>query len=132
MTEPWDVLVIDDEPVVRDAVARVLGEEGLSVAKAADGTEGLGHPALETCRLVVLDLMLPDRSGIDVLRALQAAKPRMPVVVITGYAIYEKTRRAMEAGAVECLPKPFEASELVTVVRRVLEAQAGSAKETRA
>jgi len=131
MTESWDVLVIDDEPVVRDAVDRVLAEEGLRVAKAANGAEALGHPALATCRLVILDLMLPDRSGLEVLRAVQAARPRLPVVVITGYAIHEKTSRAMEAGAVDYLPKPFEASELLTVVRRALEARAGVAEENR-
>ncbi len=129
MTESWDVLVIDDEPVVREAVVRVLAEEGLRVAKAADGTAGLNHPALATCRLAILDLMLPDRSGIEVLRALQAARPRLPVVVITGYAIHEKTSRAMEAGAVDYLPKPFEPSELLTVVRRALGIGAAADEE---
>jgi DNA-binding NtrC family response regulator len=131
MSESWDVLVIDDERVVRDAVKRVLVEEGLRVAAAADGASGLTHPALTTCKLVLVDLILPDRSGIEVLRALRAAQPRLPVVVITGYATHESTRRAFEAGAVDYLPKPFEAAELLAVVHRALEARADIAEETR-
>jgi DNA-binding NtrC family response regulator len=129
MVESWDVLVIDDEPVVRDAVGRVLAEEGLRVATAVDGASGLAHPAVATCRLVLLDLILPDRSGIEVLRALQAARPRLPVVVITGYATHESTRRAFEAGAIDYLPKPFEASELLAVVCRALGDRDGPPKE---
>ena len=131
MAERWDVLVIDDEPVVRDAVQRVLAEEGLRVAAAADGESGLAHPAVATCRLVLLDLMLPDRSGTDVLRALQAARPDLPVVIITGYATGESGRRALEAGASDYLPKPFEAAELLAVVRRALGDRAGAPEERR-
>lgn len=129
MAELWDVLVIDDEPVVRDAVERVLAEEGLRVAKAADGTEGLGHPALATCRLALVDLILPDRPGIEVLCTLREARPYLPVVVITGYATHESTRRAFEAGAVDYLPKPFEASELLAVVHRALRDRGDLPKE---
>lgn len=129
MAESWDVLVIDDEPVVRDAVQRVLAEEGMRVATAIDGASGLAHPAVATCRLALLDLILPDCSGIDVLRALREARPRLPVVVITGYPTYESTKRAFEAGAIDYLPKPFEASELLAVVRRALPDRDGLPKE---
>ena len=132
MAERWDVLVIDDEPVVCDAVRRVLGAEGLRVATASDGVMGLGHAAAATCRLVLLDLMLPDRSGFEVLRAFRARRPDLPVVVITGYATHESARRAMEEGAADYLPKPFEESELLAVVRRALGDRAGVPEEERA
>ena len=131
-SERWDVLVIDDEPVVCDAVRRVLGAEGLRVATASDGVTGLGHAAAATCRLVLLDLMLPDRSGFEVLRAFRAWWPDLPVVVITGYATHESARRAMEEGAADYLPKPFEESELLAVVRRALGDRAGVPEEERA
>ena len=120
MAEAWDILIIDDEPVVCEAVRRVLGAEGLRVAGAGDGAAGLAHPAAATCRLVLLDLMLPDRPGTEVLRALRAVRPDLPVVVITGYATDASGRRALAAGASDYLPKPFEASELLAVVRRAL------------
>lgn len=129
MAESWDVLVIDDERVVRDAVERVLAEEGMRVATAVDGASGLTHPALATCRLALLDLILPDCPGMDVLRALREARPHLPVVVITGYPTYESTQRAFEAGAIDYLPKPFEASELLAVVHRALRDRDGLPKE---
>jgi DNA-binding NtrC family response regulator len=115
-----DVLVIDDEPVVRDAVRRVLQAHGLRVATADDATSGLSHPALAGCRLVLCDLMLPDRSGTEVLREILQRHPGLPVVMITGYATRDEARRALEAGAVDFLAKPFEAKELMRCVHRAL------------
>lgn len=129
--EGWDVLVIDDAPVVLDAIGRVLGAEGLRVAVAADGESALAHPAAATCRLVLLDLMLPDRPGDEVLRAFRARRPDLPVVVITGYATRESARRAMEGGAADYLPKPFEESELLAVVRRALGERTAAPEERR-
>ncbi len=115
-----DVLVVDDEPVVRDAVRRVLGAHGYRVAAANDAATALAHPALATCRLVLCDLMLPDRSGMEVLRELAARHPRLPVVLITGYATPDHEARARDAGAADFVAKPFEVRELVDTVRRVL------------
>jgi DNA-binding NtrC family response regulator len=124
-----DVLVIDDEPVVRDAVRRVLEADGLSVATAEDATTGVAHPAARDCRLVICDLMLPDRSGEEVLRELHASRPALPVVLITGFATPDHAARAQEAGAADFLAKPFEVDELLDVVRRVLAV--GAAAEER-
>jgi DNA-binding NtrC family response regulator len=122
-----DVLVIDDEPVVRDAVRRVLEANGLRVATADDAASGLGHPGLAACRLVLCDLMLPDRSGFEVLEEIARRRPGLPVLVITGYATAEHAGRAQAAGAVGFLAKPFEALELMDAVRGALAGQ--SAKE---
>jgi len=115
-----DVLVIDDEPVVRDAVRRVLEADGLRVATAEDAGAGLQHPGLATCRLVLCDLMLPDRSGVEVLRELAVRHAGLPVVLITGYATPDLAQRAQDVGAAGFLAKPFEASELIECVRRAL------------
>ena len=124
-----DVLVIDDEPVVREAVRRVLEAEGLRVAVAGDGASGLQHAAVAFCRLVICDLMLPDVSGAEVLRTLHRVRPDLPVVLITGFATPDHAARAQEAGAADFLAKPFEAAELLEVVRRALTVGAGAAKE---
>ena len=115
-----DVLIVDDEQVVCDAVRLVLREEGLSVAAAPDGRMALVHPARITCRLVLCDLMLPDLPGFEVIRLLREIRSGLPVVVITGYPTSENAMRAVEAGASDFLPKPFTESELLEVVRRIL------------
>ena len=120
MDEIWDVLVVDDEPVVREGIRRVLDAAGLNVATAAGAEQAVAHPAAVSCRMVLCDLMLPDHSGIDVLRALRKARPGLPVVMITGYGTTESQAQALEAGAAGFLAKPFEESELLAEVRRVL------------
>ena len=115
-----DVLVIEDEPVVRAAVRRVLEAAGLRVATADDAGSGLRHPDLDGCRLVVCDVMLPDGSGMDVLREVRARRPDLPIVLMTGYATPDLAVRAHDAGAAAFLAKPFEASELLECVHRAL------------
>ena len=126
--EDWHVLVVDDEEVVRSGVARVLADEGLSVVGAPDAAGALAHPALAECRLVLCDLMLPDRSGLDLLRDLRARRPDLAIVCITGYATREIVAEAAAAGATAFLPKPFDRDELVSVVRSALE-RAGALTE---
>ncbi len=124
-----DVLVVDDEEVVRGGVARVLADEGLKVAHAADVQAALGHPALAACRLVLCDLVLPDRSGIELMRELRARRRDLPVVCITGYATGETISAATAAGATSVLPKPFDRDELLSVVRRALAPRQASSEE---
>jgi two-component system chemotaxis response regulator CheY len=124
-----DVLVIDDEPVVRAGVRRVLEANGLRVATADDATSGLDHPAIAECRLVICDLMLPDRSGTEVLHEIAGRRPGLPVVLITGYATPDLAARAREAGAAAFLAKPFEARELIECVRRALAGTATTKEE---
>ena len=118
-----DVLVIDDEAVVRAAVRRVLEASGLGVATAEDAASGLGHQAIASCRLVLCDLVLPDRSGMEVLREIRRRRPELPVVLITGYATPDHAARARDAGAADFLAKPFDARELLDTVRRALGAR---------
>jgi len=131
MSDDWDVLVIDDEPVVRDAIRLVLGGEGLRVAGADSAEAAVAHPALAHCRLVICDLMLPGQSGLEALRAIRAARPSVPIVMITGYATSANADRVLEAGATAFLPKPFDDSELLSLVRQALTGAPGAGKEVR-
>ena len=131
MTETWDVLVVDDEPIVCDGIRRVLEARGLRVATAADGRSALAHPAVDGCRLVLCDLMLPAASGLDLLRILHARRPALPVFVISGYATAESASQALLAGAAGFLPKPFDETELWTLVRRALEPADAAREEER-
>ena len=114
------VLVVDDEPDLRECVSLVLREAGFEVEVAADGLEGIEkidalHPAL-----VVLDLMMPKMDGWAVLRALQARAGAPAVVMLSAVA---DPRRAAREGAQACLAKPFHNKALVEVCRRVLAAR---------
>lgn len=118
-----DVLLVDDEEVVRDGARRILEAHGLQVAVAADARSALTHPALQRCRAVLCDLILPDGSGTDLLRAIHRLRPGLPVVLITGYATLDQEEQARRAGATGFLTKPFDDSELLACLHRTLPAR---------
>lgn len=119
MTEPCDVLVVDDEAVVRDVVVRVLQAAGFRIAVAADGSAALAHPAADTARMVLLDVMLPDQSGLDVMLALRLRRPRLPFVLMTGYTLSPALASGESLG-IPILAKPFDDDELLAAVGSVL------------
>jgi DNA-binding NtrC family response regulator len=132
MSENWDVLVIDDEAVVRDAVRLILGSEGWNVAQAGDADSGLAHEALDHCKIVFCDMMLPaGKSGLDVVREMRRRRPEVPIVLITGYATTENASRAIDAGATAFLAKPFDDTELLNHARPVLERTDAGGREGR-
>jgi DNA-binding NtrC family response regulator len=130
MTRACDVLVVDDEQVVTDAVRLVLRDEGLEVTAVPDAETALTHPDLARCRLVICDLMLPGRSGLEALHAMRTQRPALPIVMITGYATATQEETLLAAGATAFLPKPFDASELLTLVRHVLSVSDAAEKES--
>ena len=111
------VLVVDDEPTVRDVVARYLERDGYVVREIGDGDEVAA--AVESFRpdLVVLDVMLPGRSGLDVLRELGN---RVPVILLTARTDETDRVLGLELGADDYVVKPFSPRELVARVRSVL------------
>jgi DNA-binding response OmpR family regulator len=109
------VLVCDDEDSLRELIRAVLGE-AYAFLEARDGDEALAILGRETPAVIVLDLMLPRTSGVDVLASVRA-DPRLeevPVVVVSAWSHLE--REALEAGADRFVSKPFEPDELVAVV----------------
>jgi DNA-binding NtrC family response regulator len=131
MSGDWDVLVVDDEPIVCASIRMVLEARGFRVATVADGHSALAHPAADECRLVLCDLMLAESSGLDVLHALHRRRPKLPVVMITGYATAESAVQATQAGAAGFLPKPFDETELVNLVRDALQPADAAREEER-
>lgn len=113
------VLVIEDDPRVRSALARSLGERGYAVSTAADGMSGLNQAVQERPDLVVLDLGLPDVDGAEVLRMLRAVS-QVPVIVATARDDESEIVAALDAGADDYLVKPFGAAQLDARIRAVL------------
>lgn len=124
------VLVIEDEPGIVDFLERGLESNGFDVRSALDGDSGLNKALNEDIDLVVLDLMLPGRSGIEVLSALHADKPALPVVVLTARGEVEERVAGLDAGAVDYLTKPFSLNELAARIRAQLRVVAQSPRTT--
>ena len=113
------ILVVEDEPAIRDAVTYAFEAEGFAVAGARDGAEALDLFALGAYDLVVLDLMLPKLSGTDVCRRLRADSA-VPIVMLTAKASELDTVVGLEVGADDYVTKPFSMVELVSRVRALL------------
>jgi DNA-binding response OmpR family regulator len=114
------ILVIEDEPGIVDFVTRGLQSHGFEVLSALDGTTGAERAVNEDVDLVVLDMMLPGASGLEVLAILSAAKPALPVIALTARGEIEHRIAGLDAGAVDYLVKPFSLAELAARVRAQL------------
>jgi len=115
------VLVVDDEKRIRDACSRMLSDEGCEVAVADNGTTGLEMIQQSHFDIVLLDLMMPGLSGIDVLTDIKAKHPDTVVIVITGYATLEHSIETMKKGAFDFLSKPFSPSQLRVIITKAIE-----------
>jgi DNA-binding response OmpR family regulator len=114
------ILVIEDEPGIVDFLQRGLRAHGFQVSSALDGVTGTEKALGEDVDLVVLDMMLPGRSGLDVLATLRATKPTLPVIVLTARGAVEDRVAGLDAGAVDYLTKPFSLTELAARIRAQL------------
>jgi DNA-binding NtrC family response regulator len=117
------LLVIDDDPAVRRSLAAALEGDGLRVTPAATAEEGLALYVRETPDIVVLDLFLPDRHGLEVLKALRAADPEAAVVVVTASDDVRDGVEAMKLGALEYLVKPYDLDALRVLIGRTVSRQ---------
>src|ERR1039457_2142882 len=114
------ILLIEDEPGIVDFVTRGLEAEGFPVEAVLDGTEGERRALREGFDLIVLDLMLPGRGGMEILSSLRQAKVTVPVIVLTARGEIEDRVAGLDAGAVDYLVKPFSLAELAARVRAQL------------
>jgi two-component system, OmpR family, copper resistance phosphate regulon response regulator CusR len=114
------VLVVEDERKVRQSLQTVLEQEGYQVVAAADGTAGLRQALAQPFDCIVLDLMLPGRDGLDVLRELRSAGTTTPVLILTARDAIEDRVVGLDVGADDYLVKPFAFAELLARLRVLL------------
>jgi DNA-binding response OmpR family regulator len=117
---PGRVLVIEDEPGIVDFLERGLRSYGFEVESAVDGVSGTERALSEPFDLVVLDMMLPLRSGLEVLNEVRASRPALPVIILTARGEVEDRVTGLDAGAIDYLTKPFSLSELAARIRAQL------------
>ncbi|PKK90923.1 MAG: hypothetical protein CVV64_03910 [Candidatus Wallbacteria bacterium HGW-Wallbacteria-1] len=118
---PFRILVADDELSIRLGCKRVLSEEGFEVITVEDGVEAVEAFSQSTFDLVLLDLAMPRKEGLEVIPELLVMDPIAVIVIITGYASFETAVKAIQSGAYDYVPKPFTPAELKIVVKRALE-----------
>ncbi len=123
-----NILIVDDEEFIRLNLKRIYSDEPYRVFLESRGATALKTAEEEEIDLALLDLNLPDMSGIDVLRQIKQIKPGLLVIMITGYASVESAVEALKLGAYDYIKKPFKADAIRLITRLALEAQ--SLKET--
>jgi FixJ family two-component response regulator len=117
---PPIVFVVDDDESVRDSVRRLISSVGLRVETFGSTSEFLAAKRPEAPACLVLDVRLPDVSGLELQRELAEADIHIPIIFITGHADVPMTVRAMKAGAVEFLTKPFRGQELLDAIQEAI------------
>lgn len=115
------ILVIDDEQIVQESVRRILEEEGYEIDGAMRVDQALDRLADHSYDIVLTDLMMPDRSGMDAVKAVAQNHPDTGVVMFTGFATVDSAVESMKLGALDYLPKPFTPEELIEVTERALD-----------
>jgi DNA-binding NtrC family response regulator len=118
---PAHVLIIDDEEIIREALHALLTLDGCVVRTAATAAEGLALLSEENFDTVLLDLMLPDRSGLEVLDDIRRSDETLPVVMITAFGTIDTAVKATKQGAFHYFTKPFKNDEVLVVLRNAVE-----------
>ncbi len=114
------VLIVEDEAIMRESLRDWLTDSGYQVETAEEGEEALRTIAEQDFGVAILDLRLPGKDGIEVLKEARAKRPQLKGIIITAYPSVQTAVEAMKEGAIEYLPKPFDLNELEKLVRETL------------
>ena len=117
------ILIVDDEPLNLELLERELAAHDYTVESARNGEEALGKVGSFGPDLVLLDYMMPDMSGLEVLKELRRRGHGLPVVMITAYGTIERAAEAMKEGAYDLVTKPFDPDHLRIVIEKALGRQ---------
>jgi len=115
------VFVVDDDISVRESLESLIRCEGWDTATFASAEDFLNHPRASTPSCLILDVSLPELNGLDLQKRIASDRRDMPIIFITGYGDVPMTVKAMKAGAVEFLTKPFDDEALLNAIRHSIE-----------
>jgi nitrogen regulation protein NR(I) len=115
------ILLIEDDSGITDTLQRVLAAEGHDVATEKRGDDGLVRAVKDSFNLVITDLKLPGLNGLELVRQLHAAKPRLPIILVTAFGTTETAIEAMKLGAYDYLLKPFNIPQLIELVGKAAD-----------
>jgi DNA-binding response OmpR family regulator len=114
------ILVIEDDAAIRRGIVDALKFAGYAILEAGDGERGMEMAVRVDCDLILLDLILPGQSGVDILDKVREVRPTLPVIVLTALGAEEERVRGLKAGADDYVVKPFSVKELLARVEAVL------------
>jgi DNA-binding NtrC family response regulator len=117
------ILIVDDEPSNRNILRQELAHRGYNVETAHNGAEALKKLDAADVELLILDFMMPDMSGLDVLKELRAKGSDTPVIMMTAYGSVDRAVESMKAGAYDFITRPFDPDHIDLIVRKALERQ---------
>lgn len=123
------ILVVDDESIVLDSCRRVLGAEGFEVSAVISADEAIKTIVNEKPSLLLIDVKMPGRDGMYLMREVKERWPDIPVIVMSGYATRETIAEAAEIGAASFIAKPFTPEELLKTVQKVIQKEENYGKE---
>ena len=118
-----EIFVVDDDPAIRDVLTTVFVRDGFAVTNFADGASLLASARTRTPVCIILDVHIPGRSGLDILKELNAQDYPAPIFIMSGQGDIPMAVDAIKNGALDFIEKPFRGSEIVGRVREALEAQ---------
>ena len=121
------VLVIEDYEPIRSAISQALAEDGFAVDAVADGRDGMWQAKSNEHDVIVLDIMLPHSSGLEILQAIRASKQTTPVLLLTALDAIDQRVKGLDTGADDYLVKPFAINELLARVRALIRRSYGDA-----
>lgn len=119
----YKILLADDEAALRFLLTETLADEGYEITEAEDGKEALGYLQAESYDLIILDYMMPERTGVEVcewLRANENPNRQAPVILLTAKALEKDRERAKAAGVTQYIVKPFSPLQLVDTVEALI------------
>ncbi len=123
MSNKGSILVVDDECEIREGLELLLKTEGYQVSSADTGQSGLTQLGERPFDLLLLDVSLPDRNGIEMLKDIRRQDPDLPVVLITAYGSIEMARAAFKSGGMDYITKPWSNDELLAQVAQAVDAR---------
>jgi len=120
------LLIVEDDPEMRDLLRKVLEKEGYRVSLAADSHEATASLSKIPLDLVVTDMVMPDNGGLELLQVIRANQPALPVIIITAFGDWGTYSRALELGAAAFISKPLKMAELTTAIHTALTGRGAS------
>lgn len=123
---PEKVLLVDDEEDLLDAMAERMRNQGLEVSTTTSAWDALVKTEEEPFDAIVIDLMMPEMNGLEVLKTIKDRRPDLKVILLTGLATVEKGLEAMKFGATDLMEKPADLKVLIDKIRKPKSAKSGS------
>lgn len=129
MTKSKHILIVEDEPAIRDGLQNLFAFHGYQVSVCLDGNSGLKSATQDPVDLVILDVMLPGKDGFQVCQEIREKKPRLPIIMLTARTSEDDIVNGLKLGADDYIPKPFSLRILLTRVENLLKRDSRGSEE---